>query len=481
MSHLIATARCGWQMGVVMRPLSLGLASVLVACAPTPPPASVSPVAASGSASTSLSAAPSSPVTFIEDDYPRARDLARSSGKPLFIDAWAPWCHTCLSMKSYVFTDEAMRPLSGKFVWLSIDTEKPENAAFVAKFPMQFWPTLWVVDPKTEAPALKWLGSATAKELSSLLSVMAQEALTSNQAGEGLEEFLEGARASADGKHADAIRAYRASLAAAPPQWRQRGRVDEALISELWAIKDDAACATLAEQEMAKIPPGTSLANVGLFGLQCARRSPDGSAAKGLAPRLARAVEQLALDASVPILDDDRSGLFEEVVEERTADHDTAGAKSRATSWATFLEGRASTARSPDARAVFDAHRVLAYIALGDPGRALPMLTQSEKDFPRDYNPPARIAKVMLELHRYDDGLVAIDRALSKGYGPRKLRLYALKTDLLAAKGDALGASTIADEAVAYSATLPEGERPLGLLAELRKKGSSPKPMPAAK
>src|SRR6202040_2071716 len=87
--------------------------------------------------------------TFIEDDYPRALAQARAEGKPLFVDAWAPWCHTCLSMRAYVFPDEAMRPLARDFVWLAVDTEKPESAAFLARFAMQVWPTLWVIDPKT--------------------------------------------------------------------------------------------------------------------------------------------------------------------------------------------------------------------------------------------------------------------------------------------------------------------------------------------
>jgi tetratricopeptide (TPR) repeat protein len=288
--------------------------------------------------------------------------------------------------------------------------------------------------------------------------------------GEAAAALLRGQRASADGKRPDAIREYRAALTAAPPKWGQRARADEALITELWAIKDDAACATLAEEEMAKIPAGTSLANVGLFGLQCARRSPPGSVARGVAPRLARAVEQLALDPSVPILDDDRSGLFEEAVDDRNDDHDASGARSLATSWAAFLETRAKAAATPAGRAVFDAHRLLAYIALGDPARALPMLESSEKDFPTDYNPPARLAKALLELHKYDEALVAIDRALGKGYGPRKVRLFMLKTDILAAKGDTGGVTRLVDEALAYADTLPPAERPASLRAELEKK-----------
>src|SRR5580658_3442818 len=114
-----------------MRALLLSL--VLVGCAtgPTiPTVTAASPVAAPAG------------LAFIEDDYPRALALAKSTGKPLFIDAWAPWCHTCLSMRSYVFTDERLRPLADQFIWLAVDTEKPESAPFLAHYPMQSWPTL---------------------------------------------------------------------------------------------------------------------------------------------------------------------------------------------------------------------------------------------------------------------------------------------------------------------------------------------------
>lgn len=455
----------------------LGLVAIF-SCAPVQTSAPVAPAPAP--VTVTVAPAPALPVpthvTFIDDDYPRALALAKAQNKPLFIDAWAPWCHTCLSMRAYVFNDEAMQPLAGQFIWLAIDTEKSDNAAFVARYPMQFWPTLWVVNPKTEQPALKWLGSATAKELALLLVDAAKGAAVGTEEGEAAAALLRGKRASAEAKRADAVREYRAALNAAPPKWARRATTDEALIAELWAMKDDAACVTLAEEEMAKLPPGTSLANVALFGLQCAHRSPDGSTGRGLLPRMMHAVEQLALDPNLPILDDDRSGLFEEVVEERADAHDAAGAKALAASWATFLETRAKAATTPSARAVFDAHRLLAYIAVGDPARALPMLAQSEQDFPTDYNPPARMAKAWLELRKYDEAVAAIDRALSRGYGPRKVRLYAVKADILAAKGDLSGAARVSEEALAYGATLPAAERPNALLAELDKRRSLPRP-----
>jgi tetratricopeptide (TPR) repeat protein len=373
-------------------------------------------------------------------------------------------------MRAYVFPDDAMRPLAKDFVWLALDTEKPESAAFLDRFGMQVWPTLWVIDAKTESPALKWLGSATAKELVGLLADAKSGVASGGTEGEAGAALLRGHQASAAGKREDAVREYQAALLAAPPRWARRATAVEALVARLDELGLDAECAGTALREMPKLPGGTSLANVGLQGLECARRAPEGTPTKKGAPVLLRAVEQIAEDESVPILADDRSGLFEAAVDARGADGDPDGKKQLASRWADFLERQARVAKSPASRAVFDAHRMLAYIALGDPGRALPMLAESEKDFPRDYNPPARIAKVSLELKRYDDGLAAVRRALALGYGPRKMRLYLLEADLLAGKGDTVGSIAALKEAATYAATLPAAETPRHDLAEVEKR-----------
>src|SRR5690606_34669852 len=109
-----------------------------------------------------------SKLEFIEDDYAAALAKARETGKPLFIDFWAPWCHTCRSMNAYVFPDPALAPMGDRYVFLSIDTEKRENAEVVARYPINVWPTLLVVDPKEEKAALRWLGSASVAQLQSL-------------------------------------------------------------------------------------------------------------------------------------------------------------------------------------------------------------------------------------------------------------------------------------------------------------------------
>src|SRR5581483_11339209 len=86
-------------------------------------------VAACTRASPPSGSSPKPAIHFIEDDYPRALAEARARGVPLFVDTWATWCHTCLSMRAFVFGDARLTPVADRYVWLSLDTEREENAA----------------------------------------------------------------------------------------------------------------------------------------------------------------------------------------------------------------------------------------------------------------------------------------------------------------------------------------------------------------
>jgi len=388
-------------------------------------------------------------LPFVHDDYARALQQARARNKPLFVDAWAPWCHSCQSLRTYVLTDPSLLPMRDAFVWLSVDVEKDGNAAFVEKFPFSSIPTLWVIDPATEKASLKWAGTLTAPELVALLSV--------GRDGEGMasaEAFVRGNRALAEGDKARAGVELAAAIAAAPKGSGARARSVEAQVT-LLATDDPAACADLAVAEAADLAPSTSRATTIALGLGCARaakREADVDRLTALALRDARGTF---------LLPDDRSALFEEAVTTKKARNEDT--RALASEWATMLEGEAARAPNADTRASLDPLRLSAYFALHEPARALPMLEQSERDFPQDYNPPARLARVYLELAQLDRADAAADRALARVYGPRAMRVFGLKADIAKARGDRRGEIAALEQALARAekAPLTDGQKPI--------------------
>ena len=458
-----------------MRPTALALvaAALLAACTRTPTGDRSAPSATAPVASAHRPTAPPGAIPFLEDDYPRALAEARAKHVPIFVDAWAPWCHTCASLRTFVLQDPKLAPVAARFVWLAIDTERESNAAFVKKFPLEFWPTLWVLDAETERPILKWPGSLTTPELLTLLDDAALASERKSTGGEAGAALLRGDQAAADAKHDEAITAYRQALAIAPSDWARRGRGVDALATQL-ATNDPSACLALAETELPKLPLGTNAANVVTTGLGCATKLPKGTPVAGSA--LADAAEKMAADRAVPILADDRSGLFDALNDWLHAQGEPAKDRraTNARAWAAMLEEQAKAAPSKEARVVFDAHRMSAYFALGELTRARAMVVESEKDFPTDYNHPARLARIDLELKRLDDAQAAIGRALALAYGPRRLRLHELEARILTAKGDPAGAKRALTTAVKEGASMTLTGSYAKSLLDLRARAEKP-------
>ena len=97
------------------------------------------------------------------------------------------------------------------------------------------------------------------------------------------------------------------------------------------------------------------------------------------------------------------------------------------------------------------------------------MLEESRRDFPEDYNPPARLAIAYLNLKQWDRAIAASDQAMARAYGPRKLRIYDTRSEIYAGSGDSTAAKHTLESALAYGDSLPD-PRPKSLIASLRKK-----------
>jgi tetratricopeptide (TPR) repeat protein len=371
-------------------------------------------------------------------------------------------------MRATVFTDAALVKQAGRFVWLSIDTENPQNADFLARFPWEAVPTFQVIDPQTERVAYRWLGAVDATALLERLDE-AEVALREAQASPALEHYARGLALDGESKKEEAVAAYEAALADGGLDEATRGRTVEALAFDLATLDRNADCVRRALDLGPTLMPGASRANVATLGLSCA------ISLEKDAP--GRAESTTALEAQVRealgfpgLLDDDRAGLLSSLVDAREEAGDAEGQKAAAVELLAYLDEQAQTAPSPEARAALDGFRVSASIATGDPAHALPFLEASERELPQDYNPLSRQAVVLRELGRYDEALAASDRALALAYGPRKLGIYDGRATIFEKKGDKAGAKAALEEALAHAATLPEPMRPKRTVARLEER-----------
>jgi len=371
-------------------------------------------------------------------------------------------------MRAYVFTDTSLARHAGQFVWLAIDREKPQNAAFCKRYPLVGIPTFFVIDPEGGDVRLSWLGALTVGQLHVLLDDVRDHRDTPRPllAKLATADSLYGAS-----EWKGAAVAYRGVLDAAPRGWRGYARVVESLQTALNESGDYPGALALARASLPRLGRSPSALNVAAGGLGAATSLPDSAPARDAAiVEMAAATHALVTDTSYATAADDRSGAYIALIDARDAAHDSVGVHAAALEWSAFLDGQAARARTPEERAVFDSHRLSAYLQLRQPERAIPMLEQSERDLPGDYNPPARLATAYKALQRWDEALAASDRAMALAYGPRKLLLYDTRADIYRGRGDLEGARRTLREAIAFAQALPEGQRSPGRIAAFQKK-----------
>lgn len=378
-------------------------------------------------------------------------------------------------MRAYVFTDKSLARHAGRFVWLAMNGEDAKNAAFRRKYPIAAWPTYFVIDPLREQIALRWVGGATVSQLHQMYDEQSA-AWDRRQAGHASGSLAETRLAEADSLYGvndypRAAAAYGASLAAAPKDWPKWRRAVESRLFALSSADSALACADLALSAFPRVRHTSSAPNVAGSGLGCATELPaDHPRRAQLMADLEKAVRETVADTTLEMSGDDRSGLWISLLDAHPAETDSVEHRRIAEHWASDLERDAARAGTAEARAVYDSHRLSAYIELGQPERAIPMLEASEKALPDDYNPPARLATAYKALKRWDEALAASDRAMSRAYGPRKLLLYQTRSDIYLGRGDREAARRTLEEAVAYAEALPEGQRSPNAIAGLQKK-----------
>ena len=424
-------------------------------------------------------ATPQGPVAWFKDSYADAQRCARARGVPLVIDFWAPWCHTCLSMKHYVLVDPSLQPLANRFVWLAIDTDREANADVLEQFPVSVWPTFYVVSPDRSEVQARHLGSASIRQFRRLLKRGEDGHSDSVRTNAGsvlpaaVGKVRDGDRAAAAGDLTSAATAYRAALAATPPAWERRPEVLVSLIGTLYGRQAWTQCVDLAETELAHTGDTASAADFAYYANVCANKLPEGPRVQTLRRNLIDRVDKLIGNQNAPLSADDRSdamrilrGLYEHVGNIKLA-------RQLAVRQRALLD--AETRRAPDAHAAmtYNWPRAEVYTYLGVASELIPDLKTSVAALPQEYDPPYRLAWIYLTLERYDEALHSARLAAKRVYGPRKGRVLWLIADIHGARGDKDQERRVRAAVVAHYESLPASQAQPHLLDSARKAASA--------
>jgi thioredoxin-related protein len=90
-------------------------------------------------------------VKFEKTGFEKAKSKAKNENKLIFVDVYADWCGPCKMLDKNVFSDKVVgNILNTKFVPVKIDGDKDDNVLTMMEFDIEAFPTLILIDPKTD-------------------------------------------------------------------------------------------------------------------------------------------------------------------------------------------------------------------------------------------------------------------------------------------------------------------------------------------
>lgn len=472
---------------VTFTSLTIALAAVSASCrdtasqrAPKPGAAQAPNAATATSSATTPHAAcasakvqPGSALRWFEDDYPAALACARATGKPLVVDLWAKWCHTCLSMKATVFTDPTMASVKDLAIFVALDTDREANAAVVATLPPAAWPTFYVVDA-AGAVRGRWVGAATAAQFVAFVTDNAGPAGAATPTTAGSAAPVSPAALLATGHQAminkqwDAAHAaLTAALTKADATFARKPELVIALLGTLRARHDGAGCLALVQDHLLALPNSSVITDGLLMAQDCVAATASGAPADAatttrvtqLRTTTIDRLRALTADERAPLSVDDRSDAWMNLRLALVAAGDTAAAKDAALAQRALLDRAAKDAATPLQAATYAWPRAEVYAFLGEPAAVIPSLTALAEALPTEYDPPYRVAWAYLQTGDTANAFTWTARAAKLAYGPRKVRVLSQLAEIAQKRQDLQGERAALTDQLAVLAGLERSER----------------------
>jgi tetratricopeptide (TPR) repeat protein len=302
----------------------------------------------------------------------------------------------------------------------------------------------------------RWLGASSPSELDRFLSDSRRER-TPHGENDPLALVVEADALAAQQELARAAAKYGAALAQAPADWSRRPDVLVARLSALSRSGNLEGCSELALSAMDQTGLGVSAVDFASTALDCAENTRDPKRQLAVRRSTEARLSAFCDNAAPDLTPDDHAASCSSLRRVRRALKDEEGAR-RAAERSLAIIDAATTGVPDDVALIYDFERSDALSFLGRRDEAIALLTRREANVPSSYNPPHHLARVYRDAQRWEEGLSAIDRALAKAYGPRRINLMSIKVDLLLGAGRKDEARSTLDEQIRLYDALPPGQ-----------------------
>ncbi|MCA1829785.1 MAG: thioredoxin family protein, partial [Myxococcales bacterium] len=311
-------------------------------------------------------------LNFVDDDYPKALAMARAQHKPLFVDFWATWCHSCLSMQRYVLADPALKPLAVEVVWASIETETEKNKPVVEMYPLDGWPTFLLIDPDGEKVLGRFIGSGSVHDIRQFVQNGVRDYRGKTDPAAAAQRDGDQARIRGDIKAA--ADAYAKSIALSKPNDPARPERLTLYVLALRRLRTPEAtkkCVETGLHEIRNTGDSVPAADFAAYVNECADGLPkDDSDAQKLHAVAIDRIREILAKKDAPLAADDRSDALANLSEMLDESHRHPEAVKAMEERAQILEQAAAAAPDATTASTFDPHRTDTYLYLKQPDKA---------------------------------------------------------------------------------------------------------------